>query len=73
MREWIERGWLMGQEEYEKTIYATTLDQVKRIIPKFLGGASVVVDTLERPLPAGRARAQEPARCGRYKITTSLK
>jgi predicted Zn-dependent peptidase len=44
-REWIEHGWLMNQEEFEKTLSMLTLDQVKRIIPRFLDGASVTVDT----------------------------
>jgi len=45
-REWIEHGSLMGQEEFRKTLYSLTLDQVKRVIPKFLDGTSVTVDTL---------------------------
>jgi predicted Zn-dependent peptidase len=44
-REWIERGWVMGQEEFDKTLSMLTLEQVKRIIPKFLDGASATIDT----------------------------
>ncbi len=45
VREWIEQGRLLDQAEFEKRIRAVTLEQVRRIIPQFLDGVSVVVDT----------------------------
>ncbi len=45
VREWIEQGRLLDQTEFERRIRSVTLDQVRRIIPQFLNGVTVVVDT----------------------------
>ena len=45
VREWIEQGRLLDQAEFENRLRAVTLDQVRRIIPQFLDGATVVADT----------------------------
>ncbi len=44
-REWIEQGRLISQEEFEKRVRSITLQQVQKIIPKFLDGVTVTVDT----------------------------
>ena len=44
-QEWIEQGRLIGLDEFEKKVQAVTLDQVRKIIPAFLNGATVVIDT----------------------------
>jgi predicted Zn-dependent peptidase len=45
VREWIEQGRLLTQMEFEKQVNAVTLDQIKSIIPEFLNGAQVIIDT----------------------------
>jgi hypothetical protein len=44
-REWIERGALLSNEQFDRNLNSVMLDQVKQIIPKFLQGVSVTVDT----------------------------
>jgi zinc protease len=44
-REWIEQQRLLTQTEFENKVNAVTLQQIKAIIPKFLKGVSVTVDT----------------------------
>ncbi len=45
VREWIEQGRLLSQVEFEKRVNSVTLEQIKKIIPAFLNGAGVAVDT----------------------------
>jgi predicted Zn-dependent peptidase len=45
VREWIEQNRILSQAEFDKRVHAVTLDQIHRIIPRFLNGAYVVVDT----------------------------
>jgi len=44
-KEWLEQGRLLSQREYEKSVNDVTLEQIKAIIPDFLNGAQVIVDT----------------------------
>jgi predicted Zn-dependent peptidase len=44
-REWIEYGSLISNEQFDKNLADVTLDQVKEIIPNFLQGVSVTIDT----------------------------
>jgi predicted Zn-dependent peptidase len=44
-REWIEQGRLMSLQEFEKKVHAVTSEQVRKIIPAFLNGGEVIVDT----------------------------
>jgi zinc protease len=66
-REWIEQGRLLSQEEWERRVRAVSREDVLRIIPRFLAGATAVVDT--RPAarhvscfsnPGGSARHDVP-------------
>jgi peptidase M16-like protein len=43
-REWIEQGRLLSQEEWERWVRAISREDVLRIIPRFLAGATAVVD-----------------------------
>ncbi len=43
-REWIEQGRLLSQEEWEQRVRAVDREDVLRIIPAFLAGATAVVD-----------------------------
>jgi predicted Zn-dependent peptidase len=45
VREWIEQGRLLSQDEFERRVNAVTPDQIKRILPDFLNGAQVIIDT----------------------------
>lgn len=44
-QEWVEQGRLLALDEFERKVRAITLKQVHSIIPSFLNGASVTVDT----------------------------
>jgi zinc protease len=44
-REWLEQGKLISQTEFEKIVRAITPDQVRKVIPGFLHGARVTIDT----------------------------
>jgi predicted Zn-dependent peptidase len=44
-QEWVEQGRLLSFEEFERKVRAITLEQVRSIIPSFLNGAKVTVDT----------------------------
>lgn len=44
-REWLEQGKLISQQEFEKKVRAVTPDQVRKIVPQFLDGARVTIDT----------------------------
>lgn len=44
-REWLVFGRLLGQSEFEKDVNAVTLQQVRSLVPAFLNGSTVVVDT----------------------------
>ncbi|MEA2604729.1 MAG: zinc protease [Acidobacteriota bacterium] len=43
-REWIEQGRLLSQEEWKQRVRAVDREDVLRIIPRFLAGATAVVD-----------------------------
>ena len=43
-REWIERGRLLTEEEWEREVRAVTREQVLAIVPAFLAGVRGVVD-----------------------------
>ncbi|HEX4966155.1 MAG TPA: insulinase family protein [Thermoanaerobaculia bacterium] len=47
-REWIEQGRILSQEEWERRVRAVSREDVLRIVPRFLAGATVVVDTRAR-------------------------
>lgn len=44
-REWLEQGKLVSQQEFEKKVRAVTPDLVRNLIPQFLDGARVTIDT----------------------------
>lgn len=44
-QEWVEQGRLLAFDEFERKVRAITLQQVRSIIPSFLNGARVTVDT----------------------------
>ncbi len=43
-REWIEQGRLLSQEEWEQRVRAVDREDVLRVIPRFLAGATAIVD-----------------------------
>jgi predicted Zn-dependent peptidase len=43
-QEWIEQGKLLNEPEFEKRVNSVTDEQLKSIIPQFLGGVTVVID-----------------------------
>jgi predicted Zn-dependent peptidase len=45
VREWIEQKKLIEQEEFERRINAVTPEDVRRIIPDFIKGVHVTIDT----------------------------
>ncbi len=45
VRDWVEQGHVLEQKEFEKRMQSVTLDQIKRIVPDFLNGAQVLIDT----------------------------
>ncbi len=47
-REWIEQGRLLSQEEWEERVRAVSQEDVLRLVPRFLAGATAVVDTPDR-------------------------
>lgn len=44
-QEWITFGRLLTQSEFEQNVNAVTLEQVRAVVPSFLNGATVVIDT----------------------------
>lgn len=48
-REWIEQGRLADQREFEKKVRAVTGEEVQKIIPQFLHGVAVTIDTTTHP------------------------
>ena len=66
-REWIEQGRILSQEEWEQRVRAVDREDVLRILPRFLAGATAVVDTGTRirhvsclSNPGGSARDDVP-------------
>jgi len=43
-QEYIEQGKLLSEQEFEKRVNAVTEEQLKSLVPQFLGGVTVVVD-----------------------------
>lgn len=45
LQEWIINGRLLSQSEFERSVNSVTLDQVRALVPSFLNGALVTIDT----------------------------
>ncbi|HEX7183684.1 MAG TPA: insulinase family protein [Thermoanaerobaculia bacterium] len=48
-REWIEQGRLLSDDDFERRVRSVTREQVLAIVPRFLDGATVVVDVAPHP------------------------
>lgn len=44
VQEFLEQGKLLSEQEFEKRVNSVTEDQLKSIIPQFLGGVTAVID-----------------------------